>query len=121
MVGIFMLSQYFMNAGKDHLDIYRTRGFSLDNAFFRSLDNKMLKKDGKEGDEDVFRKFGASTTWIGKLLYRLDAGRNGRCLVLAIGITPGCVSQKVICWFFCRIMYSGGILQRAAVFAACSV
>ena len=33
-------------------------------------------------------KYGASTTWMGKLLYRLDAGRGGGCPVLAIGIKP---------------------------------
>ena len=43
---------------------------------------------------DVFRnlgvmhKYGASTTWMGKLIYRLDAGRNGGCPVLVFGITP---------------------------------
>lgn len=31
-------------------------------------------------------KYGASTTWMGKLLYRLEAGRQGGCPVLAIGI-----------------------------------
>ncbi|MDR0781630.1 MAG: restriction endonuclease [Pseudomonadales bacterium] len=36
----------------------------------------------------VMRKYGASTTWIGKLLYRLKAGRNGGCPVLVLGITP---------------------------------
>ena len=64
----------------------------MDNTFFRSL-GKVLKADGTEGAEDVFRKFGASTTWMGKLLYRLDAGRNGGCPVLAIGMTPKCVTS----------------------------
>jgi CRISPR-associated protein Csd2 len=36
----------------------------------------------------VMPKYGASTTWMGKLLYRLKAGRNGGCPVLVIGITP---------------------------------
>ncbi len=46
---------------------------------------------------DIFRelglltKYGASTTWIGKLLYRLDSRRNGGCPILAIGIKKGCV------------------------------
>jgi hypothetical protein len=53
----------------------------------------ILKKDGTEGDEEVYKKFGASTTWMGKLLYRLDAGRNGGCPVLAIGITQACVTE----------------------------
>ncbi len=38
-------------------------------------------------------KYGASTTWMGKLLYRLNAGRNGPCPVLAFGIKPACVSD----------------------------
>lgn len=33
-------------------------------------------------------KYGASTTHMGKLLPRLDAGRNGGCPVLVFGITP---------------------------------
>jgi len=36
----------------------------------------------------VMKKYGASTTWMGKLLYRLNAGRNGGCPVLVLGITP---------------------------------
>ncbi|MEJ6401447.1 BglII/BstYI family type II restriction endonuclease [Yoonia sp. 2307UL14-13] len=80
----------FYDAGAIDVGIILTRGNSLDNTFFRSL-GKVLKKDGTEGTEDVYKKFGASTTWMGKLLYRLDAGRNGGCPVLAIGIKPSCV------------------------------
>ena len=36
----------------------------------------------------VMQKYGASTTWMGKLLYRLNAGRTGGCPVLMLGITP---------------------------------
>ena len=39
----------------------------------------------------IMAKYGASTTWIGKLLYRLDSRRNGGCPILAIGIKKGCV------------------------------
>jgi hypothetical protein len=77
----------FYDAGAIDVGVIITRGFSLDGAFFRSL-GKVLKKDGTEGTSDVYKKYGASTTWMGKLLYRLDAGRNGGCPVLAIGITP---------------------------------
>jgi hypothetical protein len=80
----------FYEAGAIDVGVIITRGSSLDASFFRGL-GKVLKKDGSEGDEYVYRKFGASTTWMGKLLYRLDAGRNGGCPVLAIGITPKCV------------------------------
>lgn len=38
-------------------------------------------------------KYGASTTWMGKLLYRLNAGRNGGCPVLVFGITPKCIDD----------------------------
>ncbi len=49
---------------------------------------------------EVFRemglmaKYGASTTWMGKLLPRLNAGRNGGCPVLAIGIRPECIEES---------------------------
>jgi hypothetical protein len=47
---------------------------------------------------DIFRelgimaKYGASTTWMGKLIYRLDSRRNGGCPILAVGIRKGCVT-----------------------------
>lgn len=41
--------------------------------------------------EDVKKKYGASTTWMGKLQPRLQARRNGGCPILAIGIRPKCV------------------------------
>lgn len=41
----------------------------------------------------LMTKYGASTTWMGKLLYRLNAGRNGSCPVLAIGIRPECIED----------------------------
>jgi CRISPR-associated protein Csd2 len=41
----------------------------------------------------MMAKYGASTTWMGKLLYRLNAGRNGSCPVLAIGIRPECIEE----------------------------
>ncbi|MEL6737078.1 MAG: BglII/BstYI family type II restriction endonuclease, partial [Pseudomonadota bacterium] len=83
----------FYNAGAIDVGVIITRGYSLDNEFFRSL-GKALTKNGTEGKEDVVKKFGASTTWMGKLIYRLEAGRNGGCPVLAIGITPACVSDE---------------------------
>lgn len=41
----------------------------------------------------VKAKYGASTTWMGKLLYRLNAGRNGGCPVLVFGITRQVVTD----------------------------
>ena len=42
-------------------------------------------------DLDVMKKYGASTTWMGKLLPRLESRRHGGCPILAIGIKPSCV------------------------------
>jgi len=82
----------FYDAGAIDVGAILTRGSSLDAKFFRDL-GLVLEKDGvTEGKDMTIKKFGASTTWMGKLLYRLDAGRNGGCPVLAIGITPHCVS-----------------------------
>ncbi len=39
----------------------------------------------------IMPKYGASTTWMGKLTYRLDSRRNGGCPILAIGIRKGAV------------------------------
>jgi len=86
---LYAFSAYHQ-AGAIDVGVIITRGSSLDNAFFRTL-GKVLDKNGNEGSADVYKKFGASTTWMGKLLYRLDAGRNGGCPVLAIGITPRCI------------------------------
>lgn len=41
--------------------------------------------------EDIKKKYGASTTWMGKLEPRLQARRNGGCPILAIGIRQKCV------------------------------
>jgi len=76
----------FYQADAIDLGIILTRGCSVDETdFLRKLGN-VLNKDGSEGTEAVFKKFGASTTKMEKLLYRLEAGRNGGCPVLAVGI-----------------------------------
>jgi len=41
----------------------------------------------------ILRKYGASTTWMGKLLPRLDSRRNGGCPILAIGMKKKCISD----------------------------
>lgn len=41
----------------------------------------------------IFPKYGASTTWMGKLIPRLDSRRNGGCPILAVGIKKKCVSD----------------------------
>ncbi len=40
---------------------------------------------------DILSKFGASTTWMGKLISRLDSRRNGGCPILAVGIKKSCI------------------------------
>ena len=62
-----------------------TRSSSL-NPVFEKV--PQLDKAGNEVGKSVKGKFGASTTWMGKLLYRLNAGRHGGCPVLVFGITP---------------------------------
>lgn len=42
---------------------------------------------------NIRAKYGASTTWMGKLLYRLNAGRHGGCPVLVFGITPKLITD----------------------------
>lgn len=39
----------------------------------------------------LIKKYGASTTWMGKLLPRLESRRNGGCPILAVGIKKKCV------------------------------
>jgi len=59
----------------------------------------LLKKDGttdldKDGNPKLCKqKYGASTTWMGKLLYRLNAGRHGGCPVLVFGIRPDVITD----------------------------
>ena len=76
-----------------------TRGVSL-NAVFEKLGAER-DKDGKEKTDKngnlklIKTKYGASTTWMGKLLPRLNAGRNGGCPVLAFGITPNLITDWI--------------------------
>ena len=36
----------------------------------------------------IKQKYGASTTWMGKLLPRISSGRHGGCPLMVVGITP---------------------------------
>ena len=47
-----------------------------------------LNKAGEEIGKSVKAKYGASTTWMNKLLCRLNAGLHEGCPVLVFGITP---------------------------------
>lgn len=53
--------------------------------------NDVFASLGKE----VKEKYGASTTWMGKLEPRLQARRNGGCPILAIGIRPKCIVDYI--------------------------
>ncbi|GFZ99637.1 hypothetical protein GCM10011497_32950 [Elstera cyanobacteriorum] len=54
--------------------------------------NHVFDEIGRRTSRGDFRaKYGASTTWMGKLLYRLDAGRAGGCPILALGIRPAVI------------------------------
>ncbi|MDR3280521.1 MAG: hypothetical protein LBT23_08410 [Synergistaceae bacterium] len=41
----------------------------------------------------IRQKYGASTTWMGKLLPRISSGRHGGCPLLVIGITPAAITD----------------------------
>ena len=67
------------------------------NSVFDKL--PLLNKDGNieeksDGTPKLCKqKYGASTTWMGKLLYRLNAGRHGGCPVLVFGIKPDIITD----------------------------
>lgn len=70
----------FFDYNRISVGVLVTRGISMI-PYFRSLGADVLKKYGAEG---------GTTTHMGKLLPRLEAGRSGGCPVLAFGITPNC-------------------------------
>lgn len=43
--------------------------------------------------KEVWDKFGRSTTWMDKLLPRIEGGGGGGCPLLAIGITAECIDE----------------------------
>ncbi len=53
--------------------------------------NDIFRQEKDDHGQPLIKKYGASTTWIGKLIYRLDSRRNGGCPILAIGIRKECV------------------------------
>ncbi len=74
----------YFDCGLIDAGVIVTRAENLNELF------KVLKdEDGKA----LIKKYGASTTWIGKLTYRLDSRRNGGCPILAIGIRKECVKN----------------------------
>ncbi len=59
-----------------------TRAEELNEAF-----KKIKDKDGKA----VLRKYGSSSTWMGRLVPRLNTREAGGCPVLAVGIKKACI------------------------------
>ena len=72
----------YFDCGLVDVGVIVTRSEEL-NDVFRAL------KDGR--GEPLIKKYGASTTWMGKLLPRLNSRRNGGCPILAVGIRKTCV------------------------------
>ena len=68
----------FHEYGRISLGVLLTRSAELDPIFKRL---------------GVHAKYGAATTWIGKLLPRLNAGRGGGCPILVFGITPRLIAD----------------------------
>ncbi|MBZ8131680.1 BglII/BstYI family type II restriction endonuclease [Afifella sp. IM 167] len=81
----------FHLSGVIDVGVLLTRGASL-TAVLREL-GPALDKKGNPASTLTIKKYGASTTWWGKLVYRLNAGRNGGCPVLAVGIRPACIED----------------------------
>lgn len=80
----------FHETGLTSVGVMLTRAASLNQVFDVT---PQLRRDGSVEKPSVRAKYGASTTWMGKLLYRLNAGRHGGCPILAFGITPKVVTD----------------------------
>lgn len=72
----------YFDCGLVDVGVIVTRSEELNDVFKAVLD---------DSGKPLIRKYGASTTWIGKLLYRLKSRRNGGCPILAIGIKRACI------------------------------
>lgn len=72
----------YFDCGLIEVGIIVTRAKELNDIF-----KEITDKNGKS----LMPKYGASTTWMGKLEYRLKSRRNGGCPILAIGIKKPCV------------------------------
>lgn len=55
--------------------------------------NEIFRQEKDENGKSLITKYGASTTWMGKLTYRLESRRNGGCPILAVGIRKECVED----------------------------
>lgn len=72
----------YFDCGLIDVGIIVTRSEELNDVFRQIID---------DSGKSILRKYGASTTWMNKLLYRLDSRRNGGCPIMAIGIKRACV------------------------------
>jgi hypothetical protein len=93
---LYAMNAFFLSGAID-VGVLVTRSESL-NEVFKSVGPALTKSGSIEKtiagiERPTMNKYGASTTWMGKLIYRLNAGRNGGCPVLAIGIKPAAVSD----------------------------
>ena len=75
----------YFDCGLIEVGIIVTRSKELNDVFKTILDD-----NGKS----LISKYGASTTWLGKLEYRLKSRRNGGCPILAVGIKKKCIEEN---------------------------
>ena len=68
----------FYECGIISCGVILTRSESLNNVFSKL---------------NIKNKYGASTTWMGKLLPRINAGRHGGCPLFVLGITPTVITD----------------------------
>lgn len=80
----------FFDYNKISLAILVTRSTDLD-LYFESLGSYTDENGKTRRYKD---KYGASTTQIGKLLPRIEAGRNGGCPILVFGITRKTIEEN---------------------------
>ena len=72
----------YFDCGIIEVGVIVTRSQELNDVFREVTDRR-----GKP----LMAKYGASTTWMGKLEYRLKSRRNGGCPILAVGIRQPCI------------------------------
>lgn len=72
-------------------DLYAFRAYHECNVISAGViitRSEELNKVFSQLGPDIKKKYGASTTWEGKLLYRLNARRHGGCPILVFAIKP---------------------------------
>lgn len=90
----------FHECGLISAGVVVTRSASMNPVFdvVQQLDKygnpEFIKEGPRAGQpKPVKAKYGPSTTWMGKLLYRLNAGRHGACPILVFGMTPKLITD----------------------------